>query len=47
MGYIEAIAKLKAEGFQPTRTIHLSFMPDEENSGRRGMGRHHAVHFSE
>jgi aminoacylase len=38
MGYVEAILRLKQHQYQPKRTIHLSFMPDEENSGRRGMG---------
>lgn len=38
MQYLEAIRNLKAEGFQPTRTIHLSFVPDEEIGGVDGAG---------
>ncbi|CAL8079875.1 unnamed protein product [Orchesella dallaii] len=34
---LEAIRRLKASGFQPLRTIHLSVMPDEELGGLRGM----------
>jgi aminoacylase len=38
--YIAAISKLKKEeGFIPTRTIHLTFVPDEEIGGEDGMGR--------
>ncbi|KAL8143694.1 hypothetical protein V2J09_016726 [Rumex salicifolius] len=36
--YLEAIRKLKATGFQPTRTIYLSFVPDEEIGGHDGVG---------
>ncbi|XP_010690576.1 uncharacterized protein LOC104904089 isoform X2 [Beta vulgaris subsp. vulgaris] len=36
MQYLEAIRKLKASGFEPTRTIYLSFVPDEENGGLDG-----------
>ncbi|KAL1924251.1 uncharacterized protein VTP21DRAFT_7286 [Calcarisporiella thermophila] len=35
--YMEAIARLKAEGKQPLRTIHVSFVPDEEIGGTDGM----------
>ncbi|CAN0564559.1 unnamed protein product, partial [Ectocarpus sp. 12 AP-2014] len=28
--YLVAIARLRRSGFQPTRTVHLSFVPDEE-----------------
>ncbi|XP_038626560.1 aminoacylase-1 [Tachyglossus aculeatus] len=35
--YIEAIRKLKAEGRRFPRTIHLTFVPDEEVGGHRGM----------
>lgn len=34
--YLEAIRKLKDSGFQPTRTIYLSFVPDEEIGGHDG-----------
>lgn len=34
---LEAIRRLKQQGFQPLRTIHLSVMPDEEKGGRKGM----------
>ncbi|XP_041048619.1 aminoacylase-1B-like isoform X2 [Carcharodon carcharias] len=35
--YIEAIRKLKSEGKRFPRTIHLSFIPDEEIGGQTGM----------
>ncbi|KOB65554.1 Aminoacylase-1, partial [Operophtera brumata] len=35
--YIEAIRRLKAKGIQLKRTVHLSFVPDEEIGGRTGM----------
>ncbi|GAX26615.1 aminoacylase [Fistulifera solaris] len=31
--YIEAVAHLKAEGFQPARDVYLTFVPDEEIGG--------------
>lgn len=34
--YLEAIRKLKNSGFKPTRTIYLSFVPDEEIGGNDG-----------
>ncbi|KAK3005303.1 hypothetical protein RJ639_016913 [Escallonia herrerae] len=34
--YLEAIRKLKASGFQPIRTVYLSFVPDEEIGGHDG-----------
>lgn len=34
--YLEAIRKLKDSGFEPTRTIYLSYVPDEENGGLDG-----------
>ncbi|KAG0503728.1 hypothetical protein HPP92_003800 [Vanilla planifolia] len=34
--YIEAIRKLKARGFSPLRTIHVSLVPDEEIGGLDG-----------
>ena len=36
--YVEAIHRLKKEGFEPTRTVHLTFVPDEEIGGVDGMG---------
>ncbi|XP_021846887.1 uncharacterized protein [Spinacia oleracea] len=35
--YLEAIRKLKDSGFEPTRTIYLSFVPDEEIGGHDGV----------
>lgn len=35
--YIEAIRRLKAEGRHFPRTIHMSFVPDEEIGGHKGM----------
>ncbi|XP_021753269.1 aminoacylase-1-like isoform X2 [Chenopodium quinoa] len=36
MQYLEAIRKLKDSGFEPIRTIYLSYVPDEEIGGRDG-----------
>ncbi|XP_021753262.1 aminoacylase-1-like [Chenopodium quinoa] len=36
MQYFEAIRKLKNSGFEPIRTIYLSYVPDEEIGGRDG-----------
>ncbi|KAK9286765.1 hypothetical protein L1049_015169 [Liquidambar formosana] len=36
MQYLEAIRRLKASGFQPIRTVYLSFVPDEEIGGHDG-----------
>ncbi|KAL5789015.1 hypothetical protein ACOSP7_005964 [Xanthoceras sorbifolium] len=36
MQYLEAIRKLKATGFQPLRSVYLSFAPDEEIGGHDG-----------
>ncbi|KAJ4715811.1 aminoacylase-1 [Melia azedarach] len=36
MQYLEAIRRLKASGFQPVRTVYLSFVPDEEIGGHDG-----------
>lgn len=36
--YLVALRKLKAQGFQPLRTIHISYVPDEETGGVAGMG---------
>ncbi|KAB0795244.1 hypothetical protein PPYR_12084 [Photinus pyralis] len=35
--YLEAIRRLKRFGYQPRRTIHVSFVPDEELGGTDGM----------
>lgn len=35
--YLEAIRRLKLEGCRLRRTIHVSFMPDEETGGFQGM----------
>ncbi|XP_021714012.1 aminoacylase-1-like isoform X2 [Chenopodium quinoa] len=35
--YLEAIRKLKDSGFEPTRTIYLTFVPDEEIGGHDGV----------
>ena len=37
VGYIHAIKKLLRSGFAPVRTIHFSFVPDEEIGGGQGM----------
>lgn len=37
MGYLEALRRLKRSEFVPLRTIHLSFVPDEEIGGGDGM----------
>ncbi|PON34815.1 N-acyl-L-amino-acid amidohydrolase [Trema orientale] len=34
--YLEAIRRLKASGFEPVRTIYLSFVPEEETGGYDG-----------
>ncbi|XP_031112387.1 aminoacylase-1-like isoform X1 [Ipomoea triloba] len=34
--YLEAIRSLKASGFQPIRSVYLSFVPDEEIGGHDG-----------
>ncbi|GAV81813.1 Peptidase_M20 domain-containing protein [Cephalotus follicularis] len=36
MQYLEAIRRLKASGFQPLRSVYLSFVPDEEIGGHDG-----------
>jgi aminoacylase len=36
--YVEALRCLKDSGFVPARSIHLSFVPDEEIGGSDGMG---------
>eukprot|EP01116_Phalansterium_solitarium_P018824 TRINITY_DN510_c1_g1_i1.p1 TRINITY_DN510_c1_g1~~TRINITY_DN510_c1_g1_i1.p1 ORF type:complete len:410 (+),score=169.18 TRINITY_DN510_c1_g1_i1:50-1279(+) len=35
--HIEAVGKLKASGFVPRRTVHISYVPDEEIGGVLGM----------
>ncbi|GLT29248.1 hypothetical protein SLA2020_041250 [Shorea laevis] len=34
--YLEAIRKLKSSGFEPKRSVYLSFVPDEEIGGHAG-----------
>ncbi|XP_060676322.1 uncharacterized protein LOC132805413 [Ziziphus jujuba] len=34
--YLEAIRRLKANGFRPIRSVYVSFVPDEEIGGRDG-----------
>ncbi|XVF36885.1 hypothetical protein REPUB_Repub19eG0097300 [Reevesia pubescens] len=36
MQYLEAIRNLKAKGFVPLRTVHISYVPDEEIGGLDG-----------
>ncbi|KAF5293044.1 hypothetical protein FQR65_LT11036 [Abscondita terminalis] len=35
--YLEAIRRLKQRGFQPKRTVHVTFAADEETGGQEGM----------
>lgn len=37
MQYLSALKALKLEGFVPKRTIHLSYVPEEETGGIGGM----------
>ncbi|KAG4185789.1 hypothetical protein ERO13_A08G000800v2 [Gossypium hirsutum] len=37
MQYMEAVRRLKASGFQPKRSLYLSFVPDEEIGGHDGL----------
>ena len=39
MQYLEAVRVLQASGFRPLRTLHISFVPDEEIGGRDGMAK--------
>lgn len=39
MQYLEAIRRLKASGFEPVRSVYLSFVPDEEIGGHDGAER--------
>ena len=36
--YLEALRRLVSSGWQPLRTIYLTFVPDEEIGGTEGMG---------
>ncbi|EFJ33193.1 hypothetical protein SELMODRAFT_406809 [Selaginella moellendorffii] len=36
--YLEAIRRLKRAGFKPPRSVHVSFLPDEEIGGNDGAG---------
>lgn len=38
MQYVEAIGRLKASGVEFTRTVHLTYVPDEEVGGGDGLG---------
>mmetsp|Transcript_42413 Transcript_42413/g.98232 ORF Transcript_42413/g.98232 Transcript_42413/m.98232 type:complete len:439 (-) Transcript_42413:155-1471(-) len=37
--YLLAIERMKVKGIVPTRTVHLTFVPDEEIGGMDGMGK--------
>ncbi|PSN38838.1 Aminoacylase-1 [Blattella germanica] len=37
--YLEAVRRLRAKGVRPKRTIHMSFVPDEEIGGKDGMAK--------
>ncbi|KAI9598089.1 aminoacylase-1A-like protein [Syncephalis fuscata] len=37
ISYIEALRRLKQDGWQPRRTLHLTYVPDEELGGATGM----------
>ncbi|KAI5083074.1 hypothetical protein GOP47_0002817 [Adiantum capillus-veneris] len=37
--YLEAIRNLKRKGFKPVRTVHISFVPDEEVGGGDGFAK--------
>lgn len=37
--YLEAIRNLKEQGFKPLRSIHVSFVPEEEVGGADGFGK--------
>ena len=37
--YLEALLRLTARGWRPLRTVHASFMPDEETGGFHGMAK--------
>lgn len=39
MQYLEAIRHLKSSGYTPLRSVHVSFVPDEEIGGSNGMGK--------
>jgi aminoacylase len=35
--YFELVRKMKENGIRPDRTIHLTFVPDEEIGGETGL----------
>lgn len=37
--YLEAVRRLKTSGYEPSRTVHLAFQPDEEMGGAKGMAK--------
>ncbi|XP_055694145.1 aminoacylase-1-like isoform X1 [Lutzomyia longipalpis] len=37
MAYLGAIRQLQSQGFQPKRTLHITYVPDEEIGGKHGM----------
>lgn len=39
LGYFEAVCRLRAKGHMFRRSVHLSYVPDEEIGGKEGMGR--------
>ncbi|XP_010509616.1 PREDICTED: aminoacylase-1-like [Camelina sativa] len=39
MQYLEAIRKLKASGFEPVRSVYVTFVPDEEIGGTDGVAK--------
>lgn len=43
--YLEAIRELKSSGFEPERTVYLSFVPDEEIGGHDGAEKFAASEF--
>lgn len=38
MQYLEAVSRIKASGRRLERTVHITFVPDEEVGGAKGMG---------
>ena len=45
--YLEAIRSLNNQGFKPLRTIHISFVPDEEIGGGDGFSKFvNSTHFA-
>lgn len=39
MQYLEAVRVLQAQGWQPKRTVHVVFVPEEEVGGANGMAK--------